>query len=241
MEPTSLDVTAEPQWIRQGVRSTLGELRDFFTTGYAFARSPGRFAAEWVSGRRHTLNPAAMVATAASLRFVLTMADQAFSGDSKEDASEGILREILDAVGPHLHYAALGLIAHVVLRLSGPTRRVSSSIATAMFAGAGPAFFAELVVRGLVGVFLNEGGSLAKGALLAGGGATFLAFAWTVSAGLAGLHRRRTIWGVLAVATAFVATGFVFGAVRGVPATYGWHLVLWRAGNPAQLRLGVYL
>ncbi|HEY2513268.1 MAG TPA: hypothetical protein VGI39_20510 [Polyangiaceae bacterium] len=239
MEPTNADTTPEPDWIRQGIRSALGELREFFVTGYAFARQPGRFAREWASGGRHALNPAAMVATAASLRFVLTLAQTAIGGDAGAEKAEGFAKELVDAFGPHLHYATLGLIAHGLLRLSGPTRRVSSSIAMAMIAGAGPAFFAESLLRPLLAAFPLHAGAIVEGALLAGACATMAAFAWTVGAALAGLHERRRSWALVAVGMAFVVTGILFGALPN--GMYGLHLKIGIEPRPLRLSLDVLM
>src|SRR5580765_7984197 len=53
-----------PDWVRDGMRQLVGEVRLFLRTAIDFTTSPFRFAREWSTGERHALNPLGFLATA---------------------------------------------------------------------------------------------------------------------------------------------------------------------------------
>ena len=108
-------ITGEsPHWPRDAIANALGELRVFFATARAFTFHPVRFATAFTDGRQQAMNPLAFLATSAGLLGGLRLLLQAATG--APDASPSLLGQILEALAPYLHYAALGCVAHLVFR-----------------------------------------------------------------------------------------------------------------------------
>jgi hypothetical protein len=245
-------VTPGSDWIRDAIRQTAHELRDFFSAAFGFARRPGRFADEWYRGERRAMNPAGCLATAAAIAFPL---QALYARLLPGQANDSLASELLDSIGPYLHYAALGALAHGFLKLGGSSRRVAGSVGVALYAGTLPGLGAALLVNTGFALFLlfgSHGGvaTHATGGLVAtttgpnneplavpfylvlGVLAAFGFFVWAASAGLAGLHRVRQRWALLSLLGAFLITGVVFGQLDPV-GEYGLHLRLrlWEGGH----------
>jgi hypothetical protein len=234
---------AAPDWIRAALRQTLGELREFFRTALAFSRHPGRFADEWYRGEREALNPFGMLATAAAIvasthqflpLLVLALMKSAHSID---DGSDSLARQLLAAVGPFLHYALLGALAHAVLRLGGSTRKLRGSIGVALYAGAGPGSGAYLLLYlAAMAVTLSGSKFFAGPYAVVAIAPGFLVFAWALCVGLAGLHRVRAWRAGLAIVIAVVVSGLLFGLLPEWPEVFGLHLRLGLARGSISVR-----
>jgi hypothetical protein len=223
----------ERGWVRESVAVTVRELRLFALTAGAIAARPRTFAAQWVSGQRQALNPLGFMATAAA---VVTVAATLVSRLAPlGGGSSSLAGEALDSLGPYLHYLALGLICHGILRLAGSRRSIAGSVAVALFVGGGPGTLATLldltvflVVSRTFGKINFQAGELWSPAVLA---IFVLLWATRIAVGacfvraFAGLHQMRTWWPLLALVLALVITGLVFGLLD-PPGRYGMHLVL---------------
>jgi hypothetical protein len=129
--------TDGPDWIRDAVAVARQEIRRFVATGVAFCVRPQRFAASWVAGDEHALNPLGCMATALAVTGTLG----AFVPGNGES---GALAALAAAILPYVYYVVLGLLCHPLLRLSGSTRRLRVSVAMALFGGAGPGLVVAL-------------------------------------------------------------------------------------------------
>jgi hypothetical protein len=220
---------------------TLRELRSFLRTAAAVTARPARFAASWAAGEREALNPLGFMATAAAI--VTIAASVGARVAPLPGGSSTLLGEALDSLGPYVHYVALGLICHAVLRVAGSRRPVLGSVAMSLFLGGGPSTIATLIE---VAMFLTlsrwlgkvnfTGPELTHLPVLAAG-----VVVWTVRIGVAvcfvrafaGLHRVRTVWALLGLVVALAITGLIFGLLQ-PPGRFGEHLIighLTRAGR----------
>jgi hypothetical protein len=231
-----MDGRAEgPTWIQDGARDALKELRSFVATGTALLRSPRSFAREWYRGERHALSPFACLATSAAV--VAVPMDLAMSRLYPSVVSDSLVLQALNAVGPYFHYAALGVLAHGVLRLLGSKRSLQGSVGLAIFAGAIPGSASSLLAVALL-VINSLGSGIAKALTIPMALVTvaaYVVFVRTLALGLAGLHDVRGRRAALAIACALVGTGLVFGhigEVAGGVIHFGFHLSInvWRDG-----------
>jgi hypothetical protein len=223
-----------PDWVRDGIRQLVDEVRMFLRTAIGFTLRPWQFAAEWSLGRRRALNPLGFLATAFA---VAGSAAALFSHLLHlEDGTRSLMNDFLGALTPFAYYLALGALSHLVLSAFGSRRRLRDSCALALYAGGGPALAAQLLVMlllflvyrstgevGVVSLHSRWGVAMAAGAALC-----FSSFSATVAISLAGLHARDGIrpWHVLVSnLVAFGVTGFAF-AVLQPPGNFGLHLVL---------------
>lgn len=238
-----------PDWVADGVRQFVDEVRAFVRTAADFTVRPVRFAREWSTGQRHALNPLGFLATAFA---VAGPANALFAYlVHTDDRPSSLLREALGALTPFVYYLALGASQHGVLRLFGSRRRLRDSCAMALYAGGGPALLAHLFV--LVSSYLlwRQTGTYRPESMhtrtavlvVVGAGLSFTAFVTTLSASLGGLHGRDGIraWHIaVANVVAFVVTGAAF-ALLDPPGAFGLHLVFGPAHGPSgwQLRWGL--
>jgi hypothetical protein len=226
--PTSGD--PETRWLADSLSATARELRAFAATAAAATVRPARFARAWVEGTAPALNPLAFMATAAAL---VTVAGTVAARLGPLRGSSTLAGEVLDSLGPYLHYLALGLICHAVLRLAGSRRSIAASVAMSLYVGGGPGTMATLIdlvvfllVARLFGKVNFTGAELVTPAVMAVGVLVWtvrLAVAACFVAAFAGLHRVRTGWAVLGLALALLVTGLAFGLLA-PPGRYGMHL-----------------
>jgi hypothetical protein len=222
-------MTQSPPWLRDGASAAWREVRGYLSTAWAFTRAPHRFMAEWARGERTALNPLAMLATGAAITAAMHQLAGAVVGIAHPD---GLIDAVLTALGPYAHYVALGLLCHVVVaRRDADGAGVLDSVATALYAGAGPAALAEaigwLVICAVWPFWHSE---IALAVML---GVAFSVFCLAFAAALGGLHRSSTLRNTLAFALAFPVTGLIFGTLH-PPGSYGLHWVL-------ELRHGFFL
>jgi len=92
---------------------------------------PRAFARTWVTGEASWLNPLEMMAISVGL---LSVTDRLLVGE----AHGAVLTTIWGSLAPYVKYTLAGAVAYPLLRRRGGARGVSSTIAMAVFAGAGP-------------------------------------------------------------------------------------------------------
>jgi hypothetical protein len=126
-------------WLRSALRSALDELAAWGATMRAVSRAPGRFGRAWASGDATALNPLAFLATSAAFVGIEIQVADALTGD-KDEGSLSI--NILHWLEPYALFALFGLFSHVFLH----RKRMRSSVAMALYAGAGPATLCGLVL-----------------------------------------------------------------------------------------------
>ncbi|MCY0997912.1 hypothetical protein OWM54_12270 [Myxococcus sp. MISCRS1] len=124
-------------------------------TAWEFARGPGRFAQRWARGGwDEVMNPLAFVSVGATL---VTFGTRALLTLTGEPPPRSLFSEFLMSLAPHLYYAQLGLVMHVVLRHFGSQRRWSSSVAMVLYAGGTFATLGMLLVHALGAVAWSLG------------------------------------------------------------------------------------
>jgi hypothetical protein len=212
---------AAPSWLGDGIAATVREGGAYLATSWALARRPFTFMAEWWSGRRKAMNPLAMLATGAA---IVAGARQLAAAALGIDTADSVWSAVLSALGPYVHYVAIGLLVHGVLHVLVPSSvRAVDSIAAALYAGAGPAALAEaigwLIMAALAPLGVTD---IALPIML---GAAFSVFCVVFATALAGMHRPPWWAMMLAFVVAFPVTGLVFG-VLDPPGNYGLHWVI---------------
>jgi hypothetical protein len=179
-------------WPSAALRSALDELAAWVATMRAVSRAPWRFGCSWASGDATALNPLAFLATSAAFIGIELQAAGALTGDA-DDSS--LITNILHWLEPYALFALFGLFAHPFLR----RKRVRSSVAMALYAGAGPATLCALVAIILVTALrlaLHQPTGNLFAAVPAWGRLPLLALTWSVliwfwislTMALAGLH-----------------------------------------------------
>jgi hypothetical protein len=242
----------EGRWVADAWRSAWGEVRLYGRTALAIVRGPRRFGERWGSGEGRALNPLAFAATTLGIVAALTVLLKALPGwAGASGESRSFMEELLNSGGTYLHLAALGVLAHFLIKPFRRQRALLGSIGLALYAGGIACLLTQvlqtlvlMVVPSIRSVHSLEIGqsppwlsALFFGALTI----AFAAFVRLLSASLAGLHRLAQPLAALAVLVAFVATGFVFGHVN-PPGDYGLHLIfkLERTNTGSlSLRMGV--
>ena len=222
-----------PDWVKDGIRQFLDEVRLFLRTVADVTLQPVRFAREWSTGQRRALNPLGFLATAFA---VAGPANALFARLVRlPDEPSSLVRDVLGALTPFIYYLALGALEHGVLRLCGSKRPLRDSCAMALYAGGGPAMLAHLGVLAFGYFAWRASGSLVVNdvhqpyavAVMVGAGLSFGLFVTTLSSTLGGLHgrdgirRRHVLAGNL---VAFFVTGFLF-AVLDPPGAFGLHFI----------------
>ena len=119
-------------WMRAATRAALAEVAAWAMTLRAVCRSPARFGRAWAMGEATALNPLAFLATSAALLGIVLQACDALTGGTDDNS---LLTNILHWLEPYALFALFGLFAHLSLR----RKRARSSVAMALYAGAGPA------------------------------------------------------------------------------------------------------
>lgn len=214
-----------PDWISEAWHVTLEDVRAYLRTTAAFAFKPYPSARRWAEGEaRDFMNPVGVLAAAA---VVLGPTRQLAYQVLGIGGGGGLVATLLSALGPFAHYAAIGLLTHLVLTLGSPSRaRLVDSIGITLLVGGGPAAAAELAAW-LVSLALHAalpglGVAAMLGVTL---GVAFSVFSMTLGSALAGLHRPPALRLLLAFAVAFALTGLVFGTLH-PPGEYGMHWVV---------------
>jgi hypothetical protein len=223
-----------PDWVREGMRQFVGEVRLFASTAFDFTLHPTRFAKEWATGARHALNPLGFLATAFA---IVTPCEALFGHVMHHEGSDASLwRAALAAVLPFGYYLLVGTLQHGVLRLCGSRRPLRDSCAMALYAGGGPATVARIVIGFVAIAAWERTGSteihslrtLSGALLMTSAMISFSLFYYTLSAALGGLHAAHRIrwWQILAAnIVAMVGTGLLFGIFH-PPGSYGLHVVI---------------
>lgn len=214
----------EPDWVAASMRMALAELRLYFETAFDFTRGPVKFAAAWVSSARRALNPLAFLATSVAIYGVVKIIGERVSNSGA--GSRPLWQEAALAVAPYISYALTGVLAHMLLRLLGSRRKLSSTVAMALYASAGPGFGAGLLITLVVvgarialhvplGVPFGAAGA-PRWAMLAAMSMVLFAFAAflvPLALALMGLHRIRRLKVLTALAGAIVATALLAGTL----------------------------
>jgi hypothetical protein len=231
----------ETRWLADSLRLTLREVRSFAATAAAVTVRPARFARQWVHGQREAMNPLGYFATSAAIVAVYQKVSFAVVGVKSEGA---LGTELLNAVGPYLHYVALGLLCHAMLRLRGSRRSMRGSLGLSLYVGGGPGalvtvlnismfVFAQLVYgkANFSGDELMTPGLLVLAFLVF---STRLAFLAIFVRALSGFHEVRTGWTLLAFLLALTSTALGFGLLD-PPGYYGGHFVIGRPGEDGRI------
>jgi hypothetical protein len=222
----------ETRWLADSLRLTWREIRSFAATAAAATVRPARFAGQWVHGERPAMNPLGYFATSAAIVAVYRKIAFAVVGT---ETDEGLGAEILDAVGPYLHYVALGLLSHAVLRLRGSRRTLRGTLALSLYVGGGPGalvtvlnismFVFTNLVWGKSNFAASEVLSPSVMTLAVLVFATRLGFMVIFVRALSGFHAARTGWTLLAFLLALTSTALAFGLLD-PPGSYGGHFVI---------------
>jgi hypothetical protein len=223
-----------PDWVKDGIRQFVDEVRLFLRTAADFTVRPFRFAREWSAGQRHALNPLGFLATAFA---VAGPANALFARAVRvPDEPSSLVHDALAALTPFVYYLLFGALEHGVLRLFGSKRPLRDSCAMALYAGGGPAMLAHLFVLGSAYFVWRSSGMLViKDVhqpfalfIMVGAGLSFTLFVTTLSAAQAGLHSRDRIGRshiFVANVVALLVSGFLFAALN-PPGAFGLHFVL---------------
>jgi hypothetical protein len=227
-----------PDWFAEALRQGLHELAEFFRTGIAFTLRPSRFADEWYRGERQAMNPLGCLATAAAILLpVQVLCGRWLPGEH----ADTLLAQAFDAAGPYLHYAALGAIAHPLMRLAGSRRSLQGSVGVALYAGALPGLGGSMLVALTVALFYTSSQHaqhIEQPLIVAIVLGMFGLFLGVACAGLAGLHRVHWSRALLALLVAFVVMGVFFGYAK-PPGEYGLHLTLKLGQKFPSMDLGI--
>lgn len=222
-----------PDWVKDGIRQFVDEVRLFLRTAADFTARPFRFAREWSAGQRRALNPLGFLATAFA---VAGPANAIFARLVRlPDEPSSLMRDALGALTPFVYYLLLGALEHGVLRAFGSKRPLRDSCAMALYAGGGPATLAHLFVLGSAYFLWRSSGALVVKDVhqpfalfvMIGAGLSFTLFVTTLSAAQAGLHSRDGIRSrhiFAANGVALVVSGLLF-AVLNPPGAFGLHFI----------------
>jgi hypothetical protein len=193
------EAVEDPRWISDGLHLWLDELRLFASTAWGLLRSPARFTAEWARGERKAMNPFGFLAATWSILFPVDYGLQRLMGwDTRANVSFWV--EIARSLRPYLFVLPATLIAHVVFRLIGSRRRISSTLAVFLYA---TAFSILGWVLGLLACWpTGLGGALPR--------VTTMLCAMVGAFAFEGLHRVRWWWCVA------VMLGSLFAATFGI-------------------------
>jgi hypothetical protein len=227
--PVQTPVPQDPDWIRDSVKLTWDELRLYLRTLVLISLQPRRFGQSWMENAASTtqvMNPLGFMAMTIVIHGLTQQLIVRLMYGLEFDDETALWVTLLRQIGPYAYYAVLGGLIHGIMCFGGPTRRLRSSVAQALYVGAGPASLATLVsliyfftLRLAVGAKFGEevlplvhpafkiGGLL----LLLG---TFLAFVIPLTKALGGVHQRRGFRLIGSVLLAFTIAGLLSGYVR---------------------------
>jgi hypothetical protein len=164
--PSAGDDDREPRWIAGLLIRTGEDFVRFFGTLLRFTFTPGRFAEQWRAGVGRPFHPLAAMATSAT---VLTTAQTLCFQYAGFKNNASFLNGLAWSLSPYAYLAALAILCHLFLWLGGGVRRVESSVAFALYAGAGPLTLGMLVTLGVsaygiyVGAYTPNSGGIIPG------------------------------------------------------------------------------
>jgi hypothetical protein len=242
------ELTRTPDWVGETRAALRSEAGSYLRTFSGFLRSPQRFVHEWAGGTRDAMNPLGFLATSVVLLGAVRAAGWNALANHPTRPSplaahfidKPLWAEVWSALGPTLHFAALGLICHFTLRLLGSRNvQASASAALTFYSAGAPGALAEVLVW-LVMLPLILGGVLTATEpaylLFPGFGLALAAFCSYLGYSLGAYHRPKWWHMLIAFLAAFVLTGLFFGYVN-PPGDYGlrWYLQIWRDGRPTFL------
>lgn len=215
---------ADPDWIGEAARVFFGEVVLYLRTLVGVSLRPRRFAAAWLSGSGPAMQPLGFLATTVVIyglweKLVLWIMYR------DADADYPLWLECLRLLGPYTYFATFGALVHALMRLGGPLRKVRSSVALAIYAGAGPAsltlllssvYFVSIRLYAKVGFGepLPHPHPLLRLTTVLLLALMLLSFVVPLGMQLAvvhGLRRRRVVGGI---AGALVVAGLISGLVR---------------------------
>lgn len=139
-----------PDWIRDALRLSLGELRLFWNTLAAVTLHPATFASDWADGRRRALNPIAFLATSLAITVPIS---QLFSRFLLKDPLVNRLGELGQEVAPYVLVAIWGGFNHLLIRAAGSNRPLRTTLGSTVYALFGPLAIADLVVTAFMASF----------------------------------------------------------------------------------------
>jgi hypothetical protein len=200
---------AVDRWLADAWRVIREDLIRYAQTALAMSLRPARFAADWGQGQRRALNPVAFLGTALAVSSPIFLAFGHFTGQDERGSLWNAF--LADQVAPYIQYAALGLLAHALLRLLGGRQPLLATLAIVLFAAGGPAMIVDLITLPLDPVLARAAASedtptnlaltLMSTASIA---AANLVFFVTFARGLSGLHAVRIWRPLLALAGAYL-------------------------------------
>jgi hypothetical protein len=138
----------EPDWVSDAARLAWAEARHFVRTVAAFIRGPRRFAAAWAEGRGGAMHPLGYLLNALAVLLPYQVCWSHLSGDSSPAAPVW-----LELVRPAVYVAGnvvFAVVSHVLLLLGGSRRRLTSTVAMALYASGGPMTLASLMIAPLL-------------------------------------------------------------------------------------------
>jgi hypothetical protein len=208
----------DEDWIAVAVALARDEARRYLGTLWRVCTAPGRFGAAWAHGRADALHPLGFLASSAALLGLVVHVCGAVLGAD----GDSLLVEIANGLWPYLLFAAFGVIAHPLLR----RKRLRSSVAMALYAGAGPATVCAIAFMllttaakralhvaadaPLVPRHPTRVVQLASAAVMLG--VPLASFWYGLVASLARLHGRSRLRAALAVAAAQLVVALLAGA-----------------------------
>lgn len=228
----------ERDWVAASWRSVRAEARLYAFTLRRFLFATRAFVQTWRERPEALMNPLGFLAlsvlvlgTVRSLGWwTLERAGSRFAAQFAGE--EPFWAELWEALGPALHFAALGLICHYTLRLLGNrTARASCSAAMTFYAAGSVALVLEAVVWVVTLALLAADVvpiTRIYTPLFSGFGLALAGFCAGLGFSLGVLHAPRWWHMPVAFLAAFVLTGLFFGQVR-PPGEFGirWYLQLW--------------
>jgi len=199
-----------PDWVRETIVATREDLRRYVATAIGFTLRPRRFAERWIGGELSAQHPLGVLANALAISGAL--------GVLLGVHVDGLGAQLAQWALPYLYYVGLGVLAHAMLRVTGPTRRLRASIAIALYTGGGPGLLGLLVMWAIGGTVMALHG--------AGGGlhgigvlivivmlAPYVFVLTTLARGLGGAHGAGPVRTTLALLFALLVSAIVFGTV----------------------------
>jgi len=174
----------EPRWVHNALVAWWTEIRSLLVTMWRFISAPRRFGAEWADGKLAAMNPIAVVLGSATVLLPADYGLQRLLGWDRR-ANVDVWIELARASRPYLFAALTAVVVHIVLRLVGSRRSLTTTVGLMFYAGV----FSWLAwCLGLVACYVTGVGSVIPN--LASAATTLI---WATLA-LVGAHRVRSWW-----------------------------------------------
>jgi hypothetical protein len=204
-----------PDWVGDIWRKYTTRVLDYFRQSFALLVSPGRFMEAWATGQREALNPLRFMSLGILLALTVRHLGERYvlgpTAEVQVPASLLKLPLVVDLV-----FLVLALPAHGVMRLAGSRAPLRATVAAVIFAFMGPVILMQVFGWVISGLFLVLTGSPPLMELKEGVSWRLYrhsAYPWPIIAAntvalfyfvraLAGVHRARWGWAVLAVIVA---------------------------------------